>query len=574
MVIEGVFAASRWLSDKLFTLLKLFTAFLLVYVVALVLFNVFADRQKISIKPFAVTEDMEKHHEAAGSIIANIVKLKLIQQRADIDSTIRGSEDFVGPREEEIVSNDKQFLKGENINLPQTAISINDIFEFLSGLFGRKDITGSVFEDGNTLFLQVDVSGEIFTLERDLTDNEQSSSLHIRLIEEMADDAAQQILFRASDKYRLFYSCTGDIPFQAHTVASSKYPDLHELCHQVNESLADDLSSSGKGNLDQQLQLQKKRLSTSSDMERYILSSLENKIRQAALPTSKDAVQQTEPTLSQKVKIALQPTDDNTGPRSELDHDAQATKPGSDRDSQLEGIQKRLDSTELTALATDCPGSRRINIPLSNDKEREATTDYKQKQFARARSNYIEAIKANCRNPFAWANLGVLASDLRSESTFNLVEASVALRKAVDLKPRSAWMWNSLCIVDAYGEGGELEAALNSEACRRARTLEPGKRLLYDKIFYRQIAEMYTQRERYEEAFRFYKTSIEIDPKRTCRLRDVVAQLDDTVIPGLTDQDARKREICAALNNSYRSKTSDEACEKEIRARIESCQAI
>jgi len=185
---------TRWVSEKLFILIKLFAATSLFIIVIFLLVNAFKDREKISVQPFSVPEEMQKDHKAAGSIIANIIKQKLRTRRADIDASI---EDLSGEHEanKTLVSHGKGVFKGENIKLPETGISINDVIEFLSGLFGRKNITGSIYEDNNTLYLQIEIAGDIFTTGRSIKDKEQTSSLHIDLIEEMADDATHEYLF-------------------------------------------------------------------------------------------------------------------------------------------------------------------------------------------------------------------------------------------------------------------------------------------------------------------------------------------------------------------------------------------
>ncbi len=558
---------TRWVSEKLFILIKLFAATSLFIIVIFLLVNAFKDREKISVQPFSVPEEMQKDHKAAGSIIANIIKQKLRTRRADIDASI---EDLSGEHEanKTLVSHGKGVFKGENIKLPETGISINDVIEFLSGLFGRKNITGSIYEDNNTLYLQIEIAGDIFTTGRSIKDKEQTSSLHIDLIEEMADDATHDILIMASEKYRLYFFCTDDHSHSGGDFEHPGYKELFELCNKVNRNLPNVPESIQK---ELENRRDKDNLSDSSNIEQYILATLANKIGQSAITSSSNVDHQTTPSVSEEIKkVALEPQDSHgNGPSTpspgelhDTDADTDPSKSKGPDQEKMDNIKQRLTTSKLLQLEKACKKRRKANRIVSNAEEKEAGIAYKNEEFSNAEKAYIRAIEANCSNPYAWANLGILLSDLRNNVHFDPIEAAVALNKAIELKPKAGWMRHSLCVAEAYNKEERFEEAIHSQPCRKARSVEPGKQLVYDKLFNIAIADKYNHLKKYKEAFKFYKKAIEMDPKRTCRMKSVVEQMDS--IKAKTTIKNLQHEICDALSNAYPAAKPDEACEETL----------
>lgn len=554
----------RWASEKMFILIKLFAAFLLVIILILILINVYKDRAKLSVKPFSVPEKMQKAHKAAGSIIANIIKQNLMSERAKIDGIIKDKDESGGPViKNELISNDKSFLKGDNIKLPETSISINDVIEFLSGLFGRKNITGSVYEDNNTLYLQIEITGDIFTTERSLEGKGKESSLHVKLIEEMADDATHNILIMASEKYRLYFFCTDEHSHSGGKFEHSEYKKLYELCNRINRSLPDvpDIVRADLKN-----KIDKDNLSDSSNIEQYILTFLSNKISRSAITQPVDDDQKGTQSLSDTIQVALEsqwPHDETQStPSPGESNDTDALGPTNTNKSQTDTIKKRLSISKLLQLEKTCEEKQNPNGLRSSTEEKSASIAYKKKEFSTAEKAYIRAIEANCSNPYAWANLGILLSDLKNTVHFDPIEAAVALHKATVLKPKAGWMWHSLCVAEAYSKEDGFEEAINSQPCRKARLVEPGKQLIYDKLFNIAVAEKYKHLGKDNKAFDFYKTAIVMDPKRTCRLKSVVEQIDSIIVNA--ELNNRQEEICDVLSSTYPAAKPDEACEETL----------
>lgn len=558
------FEASRKASEYIFIILKLVAGIALFGIVLTVVYQAFQDHGKISVKPFSVPEAMQKNHKAAGSIIANIIKQDLAATRINIDEILhKDSEKSV--RRETLVSHDTGFFKGANIKLPETGITINDVVEFISGLFGRQTITGSIYADNGYLYLQVEISGKIFTTKEALP-KENEASLHIDIVERMAHKASSNILQFTSEKYRLYYYCLEE-QATSPEFDNNEYHALSEYCKRYIERRNSDDARALQVEMDEQ----KKELHAASDMERYVINLLSNKFQKpAAAPPQIVANVQTmslaeevQQMIKQKTSQALpKPKPSPKAPSDLLAlNERETTPPPTATDQRLVG-------SELIQLQQECENTD-PNTTLSNSLERDASIDYNDGNFILAKNTYIQAIKANCKNSFAWANLGILLSDLKNEINFNASEAVVALQIGASIKKDAGWMWHSLCVAQVYAEDKHLEQAINLEACRKARTVQPGKQLIYDKLLYTAIADKYKQLGDFDKAFQNYNLALSIDPKRTCRLKGIVdsmVSIRDKV--GETKSD---KAICQGLQASYPIDDPDLVCEEALKEHESNC---
>lgn len=563
-----VFEASRQASEYIFVILKLVAGMALFGIVLTVVYQAFKDHSKISVKPFSVPETMQKNHKAAGSIIANIIKQDLTATRINIDDSLEKDSDKP-ERPDALISDDTGFFKGANIKLPETGITINDVVEFISGLFGRKTITGSLYEDNGYLYLQVEINGKIFTTKEALPEKN-GSSLYIDIVEKMAHKASKNILQFTSEKYRLYYYCLEDESSIPPSFEDKEYNELFAYC----QSYIGRNSSKELLTLQKTIDDQKKELNDASNMKRFVISLLSNNMQKPTPVPNQLLAQNQSTSLAEEVQKMIQseakpsppkpkpaPYRPSVEPSGNQTSKATSSSHSSENASSSDSESYLLNS-ELWNFRQNCHKDSLFSSTLSNNRERDASIYYNDGNYALAESFYRQSIEANCDNPFAWANLGILLSDLKNQN-FNPSEGTIALQIAASLKEDAGWIWHSLCVAEVYSKTEQLEQAINFKSCLQARSVEPGKQLIYDKLFYTAIADRYKQLKDYKQAFSNYDTALNIDPKRTCRLNVIVESIIN--IRDNIGAETANAAICKGLRSSYATDEPDPICEEALK---------
>jgi tetratricopeptide (TPR) repeat protein len=569
-MLKKTLEGSRLISEKMFMLLKFFAAISLFSIVIFVVLNAIQERDSITVKPFAVPQDMLSKHKAAGSIIANIVKQELEIEGAKIDSAIDSDDDRFFQKK--LIANSQSPFKEANIKLPETGISINDIVDFIASIFGRKTLIGTVYKDSNTIYLQVEMNGDIYT-EEELLPDAGNASLHIPTVKKMAKRLQKRILRLTEDKYRLHYLCIEGDTQGKNEYKTSTHQRLANYCYSFYQERSPEKQAALLS------KLQKINLAKATPLEGYIIPHLMNKIQAPMkVAASGSVVQKQTTSLTQQIERMLKGNTPKTpiaaaSPARVVIDDpidavvvetpAAMVEPSPPPTEEEKEAEEELSNSNIAKLIKTCATSPTSNTIQSNNLERDANQFYANKDFQAAEELFKASILANCSNPFAWANLGILLSDPANTKNFNPFDGSVALREATQIRDDLGWMWHSLCVANAFRQKDNFEHAINNEYCQQARLVEPGKQIIYDKLFNIAIAERYVQMKKHKKAFGKYTEAINIDPKRTCRL------INDIVTPmhAIKDKSGLSNPqgvICKALDNTYPAAEPDEACENAL----------
>ncbi|MGB1008167.1 MAG: hypothetical protein ACPGVP_00495, partial [Thiolinea sp.] len=137
-IVGRFFEGLQWLTERVIGLLRMFVTAAMFLVVAFVIYNAWESRNTVAVKPFQVPVAMgKKNHEQAGRIIANLLNRHLL----DAQSTLQSQLNRDGVNLSHPVAAEQQVLiEGESIKLPETGITIDNVIEFISGIFGRKNL--------------------------------------------------------------------------------------------------------------------------------------------------------------------------------------------------------------------------------------------------------------------------------------------------------------------------------------------------------------------------------------------------------------------------------------------------
>lgn len=571
-VLKKTLEGSRLISEKMFMLLKFFAAISLFSIVIFVVLNAIQERDSITVKPFAVPQDMLSKHKAAGSIIANIVKQELEIEGAKIDSAIDSDDDRFFQKK--LIANSQSPFKEANIKLPETGISINDIVDFIASIFGRKTLIGTVYKDSNTIYLQVEMNGDIYT-EEELLPDAGNASLHIPTVKKMAKRLQKRILRLTEDKYRLHYLCIEGDTQGKNEYKTSTHQRLANYCYSFYQERSPEKQAELLS------KLQKINLAKATPLEGYIIPHLMNKIQAPMKVAASGSISQKQTaSLTQQIEKMLK--GGNNRPKTPIsaaspvavviddpidvavvEAPAAMVEPSPPQTEEERKVERKLSNSNIAKLVKTCATNPSFNTVQSNNRERDANQLYANKDFRAAEELFKGSIQANCSNPFAWANLGILLSDPKNTENFNPFDGAVALLEATKIRDDLGWMWHSLCIADAFTQDENFEQAINSEYCQQARLVEPGKQIIYDKLFNISVAERYEQLGEHKKAFGKYTEAINVDPKRTCRLiNDIVNPMH--AIKDKTGLSNPQGVICKALSNTYPAAEPDEACENAL----------
>ncbi|MBO0612577.1 MAG: hypothetical protein RL122_1655 [Pseudomonadota bacterium] len=528
----------RLLTERLMGFLRLFATLGLFLMVLFVVVKAVDSANLVLVKAFTVPQSMSASHTDAGRIIANALKQELLLAENDIYATVKRTSRNGKVNIEAVTGNNEDYLLGSSIKLPETGISINDVVEFIGSIFGRRNITGSVYQDQGKLFLQVELDGRIFHFERKLDDHD-PKALNMDLIRDMLRESRTQLLSVASESHNLYFYCTGEAASLEHP--DSQLSEWFDYCSRLQssqvtpetlETLLRDLHSAHA-----------RQLANGNDTLRHILAqtigSALDKTRLLCpdYPTTKVCKAPTLPEVAQMSLKLPEPMIAAAAPSlyPELP-DARAFEPETLSMRSMirvepmtyDVVEPLVELPSVRALQAQCAShaaAKPQEILASNRTESDATLLFNNNRPIQAVEKYAQAIEQNCGNVFAWANLGVLL--VSTEPPLRSVdEAQLALEMAVKLNDKIDWIQNNLCIARAWLAPLEsVEKMISDEACTTARGLNPANKVILDKQFYLAVADRYLVEGQYAQAASTYQIAVSADRKRDCNTSKVIDKL-------------------------------------------------
>ena len=560
----------HFLTERLMGFLRLFATLGLLLIVAFVVYRAVDSSRLVLVKPFTVPQSMSNSHADAGRIIANALKQELLLAENGIYTTVKRTSRNGKVNIEAVTGNSEDYLLGSDIKLPETGISINDVVEFIASIFGRRNITGSVYQDQGKLFLQVELDGRIFPFERELNGHD-PNALNMDLINDMLREARIQLLSVASESHNLYFYCSGEAAQEDHP--NSQLAEWFDYCSrlqssqmtpEVLDSLLRDLSSARTrlmGNNNDTLQhILGQTLGSALDKTRLLCPDYPT--THVCKATASPEVAQLSLRLPEAVPLLLPTLPDARAFQSDS-----LTMRSMIRVAPQAASAPPLELPSVRALQAQCaqrPPAKSQDMLASNRTEGDATLLFNNNRPLQAVEQYALAIDQNCANVFAWANLGVLLMSadppLRSVD-----EARLALETAVSINERIDWVQNNLCIARAWvAPVDSMESLLNNEACSAARALNPANKVLLDKQFYLAVADRYLAEGLYDRAATAYQVALSADRKRDCNTSKVIDKLALLETYGVAGS---KAAACAILQDAAPlpgGKTS--ACEDKLAA--------
>ncbi|MEZ5480231.1 MAG: hypothetical protein R3E95_22945 [Thiolinea sp.] len=623
-LIPGLFEGLHWLTERVISLLRLMVTLAMFAVVAFVLYNAWTSRHTVAVKPFQVPVAVgEVNHKQAGRIIANLLNQHLLKTQDTLQEQLN-----LSTLDRPVAAEEQVLIEGESIKLPETGITIDNVIEFISGIFGRKNLHGVVyFEPSRSdpqqvrLYLQMTLKGRIITLSeedlgkerRDTLPATQKDGLNIQLISEMLRASSKEILSIASEDYNLYYFCSRDTHILAHQ--DGRYQPYFRYCQDIHNP----------GATPKSLQTLREQLDQPIPAREYLNRGVveavvtflkdESRKKQATLCQSTanrgDAVctqllasgkiEPPPPVASGRLEsdvISATAVDGSNGSNASMSY---SRAPASTILEQIDPVLDPVALDSLAALQQKCdsaraapPTSNRLDIvplledfcftqqPLrqqqqtviaapeavrrANQLEGDATQLLHNGLYEQALVKYQDAIRLDCRKAVTWANMGILLSTASEESGVRDVrQGQCALLRATQLNDSAGWMRHSLCAAQAFEADSDLERFLGYESCQQARQLEPLNEALYDKLFYIDIAGRYRQLGKNQQALQAYTRSMLNERARSCHMHKVLTALLALKQTGVAEAGAQ---ACAIYRNSQATETTEEEgvpeCEREV----------
>ncbi|HRJ51947.1 MAG TPA: hypothetical protein PLE99_04195 [Candidatus Thiothrix moscowensis] len=539
----------RLLTERLMGFLRLFATLGLFLIVAFVVWKAYQSSQLVLVKPFSVPKSLADSHADSGRIIANLLKRELLDAENSIYTTVKRTSNDENINIGAVTGNSEDYLLGSSIKLPETGISITDVVEFISSIFGRHNIVGSVYQDQGKLFLQVELEGRMFIFQRELG-SRSDKALNMDLIIEMLRESRIRLLNVASASHNLYYYCSGETDVIEHP--DSALQSWFDHCSQLKSS---DITPASLDTLLKRLKSAEwKGLTSDNDTLRHILnqtlSTARDKTRllcpdypqtQVCKEMAVTEIPQVAIRIPNFIPPVIAPA---PAPKMMLPDllDASAFEP-QEMPTSVITLAPQAESGTATAAGTapliELPSVRELlekcddpQRPLpsgqaklaSNQLDGDGKILFNNHQPIPAMEKYVQALDLNCNNAFAWANMGVLL--LAPGTLQSATEAELALVRATKINTKADWMPNSLCIARAYAAPLDgMETLINDESCLAARSINPANKVGLDKQFYIAVADRYFAAGQYEQAFRVYQSALAVDRKRDCATSDVIGQL-------------------------------------------------
>ncbi len=535
----------RLLTERLMTFLRLFASAGLLLIVIFVVYKAILSSRFVLVKPFAVPQTMATSHADSGRVIANLLKQELLDAESDIYNTIKRTNNTAGAIDiEAVTGNSEDYLLGTSIKLPETGISINDVVEFISTLFGRRNIVGSVYQDQGKLFLQEELDGRIFLFQRDLKDRD-AKALNMDLIQDMLRESRTKLLSVASESHNLYYYCAGETDIIEHP--AGKLSAWFDYCTKLKstsitpvllDSVLRDLKSPAlrakAQNSDTLKHILTQTLGTAFDKAKLICPDY------AQTDSCQAPAAATTPSVAIQIPVPPPPPQAIPSTPYPTLPDEQAFNAAPEENRQILSIE-----TPTASGADATPQPQLIELPtigelkrtcdqsapakarekaVSNQLESDATLLFNNNRPVEAAQKYVQAIQQNCANVYAWANLGEVL--LAAGVLHNIDEARLALATAAGLNNRVDWIQNDLCITQVWTVPlAQMEQQLTSDACLAARNLNPANKVILDKMFYLAVGERYFTENQFQQAYTTYLTALSADKKRDCKTSQVLEHL-------------------------------------------------
>lgn len=539
-------------TERLMGFLRLFATVGLTLIVALVVFKAIQSAGTVVVKPFAISKAVQEINPDSGRIIATQLSQELAEAERVIHSTVQGSSsEEKGRSSDATASFGNDFPLGANIKLPETGISVNDVVEFLASVFGRRTITGSIFQDQSPcpdivdskaksfLHLRMELEGKVIATCRPLEREQPEKALHFDLIQAMLSEKRAALLSATLPEYNLYYYCAGKVKEAYHP--ASRYQAWFKRCGELadtNQSVSD----MEKLIADLEQARPKKPESDADPLLDNAITTAVGRVRQQILvlcpkydedktcaKPPKMAEVAVTPEIAAAVPAAVEKAVEKPVPSSW----SNAYTPGdSGRVAPAPAPVVKVSLPvplvalgDLVKIKEDCEARTIISaqeVLASNGLEKDATLLFNNALFSESVAKYQEALQQNCRNAFAWANLGVLLMSRYQGET-----AVFALEQATMINTRADWMPNSLCIAEAYNGPMEAMESFVTENlhCKAARELSPANRVVLDKNFYLAIADRFFEGASYDKAAKNYQTALGVDKKLDCNTLRAVSRL-------------------------------------------------
>ena len=578
-------------------LLRLLATLAVFLAVAFVIYNAFISRDTIVVKPFQMPVSTEKNNHAhAGRIVANVLKHHLIktEQQFQDELSRNSSKSKSGPAytPRAVTFNNQVWIQGESIKLPETGISIENVIEFISGIFGRKNLNGAVYfeqdsdEQGNNhykLSLQIILGGRIVSFTEDeLNQDKRTSlppthpdSLNLQLISAMLELKSKEILSIASEDHNLYYYCTRATKNIEHRLSDHKA--VFAYCNALHDGNA---TPQSLFTLKQEL-ASIPTVSSEDVIARPVMKFLRAEVekKHAALCQNDEAIKTPAcENITRKTLASAKPVTRSTSApvSSTAAVIAATTIPAANLSETGAAAAVPQTSGIVEALQVECfPKVNGLTLQQvafvgikdsrqSNKLEGDATQLLNNGLYQEALENFQKSIRLNCTNSVSWANMGILFTTAGPTSELrNPVQAELALKQAIMLKEGAGWIHHSLCVAQAFAHEKDLEQYLQNDSCATARQLEPINEALFDKLFRIEIARRYRETGQLPESLAAYRDSMTTETRRGCHMKWAVRgmlQLEEQQTNGA------KPALCDVLNAVPKSPEDAEitACETEV----------
>lgn len=572
----GLLAFLKRAADGMLVFLRFFAILFVCVILGAIALEVKDGSNRVVVKAFTLPKKMQDLSPDGGRIIANQLNRAMRDEEDNLYCQLYAQE-FEGKpcipdsiSRKRITGDADNYLLGGNIKLPETGISISDVVEFISRVSGRRSIVGSVYEDNNRLYLQIELDGKVYykgsrsldcagtqggsgemldtanagddkCVKLAAGESKRENELNYDLINDMLEESSIQMLSAASPQHNLYYFCTDKTAFDTNR-SEAGLTEWFDICSALKDRNL--TAASLKGVLENLKEKMKSASKDDSDPEKnmaakvqlVILDKANAKVSELCVDPNcgSQKVATSEAPVVAAVKLpqvaalsASPPVPVNTvNPAGESGVVANTTVVVAEKSTpvanqNLANLTALWDSCAGNLVTTQMPVVSSKDLLESNNYEGQGTQALNNGLYQQASEAYSKSLSLNCRNAFAWANFGVLFT-----RQFEADSAEYALDKADKLKPGTDWIKNSLCIARAYQKPlHAMDEALSDVSCTGARDINPLNRVVLDKQFYLAVANRFAAENRYNEAVAAYQKVVSVDNKLDCNTKEVLEGL-------------------------------------------------
>lgn len=604
-VFSKLFESLQWLTERTINLLRLVVTLAMFSIVAFIIYNAYATRNTVAVKPFQVPASVGRDtHEHAGRIIANQLNRHLLETQNILREQLQIDIDQPVPDEESVL------IEGDSIKLPETGITIDNVIEFISGIFGRKNLSGAVYfesekeGDGRAdkLHLQLSLRGRIISLsennltqaERDGLPETQKDRLNMRLISAMLKTRSKEILSIASEDHNLYYYCTRDVATIEHN--KGRHQNFFTYCNRLRdggatpdklEQLKQDLTKKGHhpdnktiiGSVVNYInnEVNRKQLALCQtgkakdkvcgqiNLAKAPAPPLRPVANVSTVTTNTDPRMTTFRSYSYAPASVMEPIQASAliaesaveiAPAKLSTLNEKCAQEQTDHPQRSERITSSLEQYCFSPQKQQTLITSSEAILLSNKYQEDALQQYNNKAYQLAAENYKQAVMLNCNHDVAWGNLGILLSKAEEDSEVRDVrQGQCALLRATQLVDNKFWLWHSLCAAQALQATENLEQFLGYESCQKASTMTPNAKNLNERLFNIEIADRYVELGELEQAAAAYIRSMKQERVRSKSMAKVIEALIKLEKQGV---EAAKGQACRIYQASTSSTVDQE----------------